>query len=911
MLTKMRYETYIYERYRDLKNSGKKEFNNNDLWKIFEYYICIKLGEEYGRVFYEYADIDPDFKEKNRMTRFDTGIDLCDMVDTIVQCKLRNKTLGWNEVGTFFGSQNIIDQETKKKIIRWENLIIARNDDCKLTSNLIERNDLFDDKCFYKKVMIEYCEKLLKNPPVYNVVPNNNIVLRDYQIEAINLIRTSEKNVVICLPTGSGKNMCIMNAINTIGGILFLNNVFKYLILVPRIILMDQLKDEMIKFKPEWKNNIQLIGNGNVKFDENKRITICVFNSVGIVEKYCDRFTRIFIDEAHHISKPMIYNMDDDIVDDVVDIVDDVDDDDVDDDIDDESEEEILSDDKEDEMVGVNTYTKIIRSLTKHENNVYLSATIDKIDGFDYYGKDIRYMIDNKYLTDYTINIPIFHGSDPTNKNICEYLIKNYRNIIIYCNTQKEGLIFNRLMNTLQMNCCRYIDCNTAKGTRDSIIRSYKNGEIPFLVNVRILVEGFDAPITKGVCFVHLPSSKTATIQIIGRALRLHEGKSIASIILPFSRNDDEGQIGKFMRVIGENDSRIMESIRCRKIGGYVDVSVVGGDDVIEKKPEFELRYEMIFNSFGILVNNVDIWLRKLEELKGYIRENERLPSKRSKNKEVKRMGRWWIMQNFYHKNNMYCMKDSLLYKTWYDFINDDKYKHLFWDKWMQQFEEVKTYIKDKCMLPQESSKDKRISSLCRWVQHQRCNYKNNCMKDDKVYHIWEEFINQEEIKPYFYNDEENWKQNLNNLKQYIINNEKMPIGNSEDKYVRKLFTWMHYNKKNYKNNSMINNEVKHMWEEFINDDTYQKYMFDNDKNWIKKFHILKQHIDDKGELPYNKSQVLWIKKQNHNYKKKCMANDNIYNIWGNFINNDIYKGYFLNKKEAWYKNFNLFCKSY
>ena len=46
------------------------------------------------------------------------------------------------------------------------------------------------------------------------------------------------------------------------------------------------------------------------------------------------------------------------------------------------------------------------------------------------------------------------------------------------------------------------------------LLEKYKNGEIPFLVNVRILVEGFDAPITLGVCFLHMPQSKTTLIQI-------------------------------------------------------------------------------------------------------------------------------------------------------------------------------------------------------------------------------------------------------------------------------------------------------------------------------------------------------------------------------------------------------------
>ena len=45
-----KYIINIFERYTHLKNQ-KKDFYNNDLWKIFEYYSCIKLSEEYEKPF--------------------------------------------------------------------------------------------------------------------------------------------------------------------------------------------------------------------------------------------------------------------------------------------------------------------------------------------------------------------------------------------------------------------------------------------------------------------------------------------------------------------------------------------------------------------------------------------------------------------------------------------------------------------------------------------------------------------------------------------------------------------------------------------------------------------------------------------------------------------------------------------
>jgi hypothetical protein len=77
-----RYNKYIYDRINDLINSGKDivNFDNFDLAKIFEYYSCIKLSQEYNQIFYEYSDITPDFKELNDMSKNDTGIDACKII---------------------------------------------------------------------------------------------------------------------------------------------------------------------------------------------------------------------------------------------------------------------------------------------------------------------------------------------------------------------------------------------------------------------------------------------------------------------------------------------------------------------------------------------------------------------------------------------------------------------------------------------------------------------------------------------------------------------------------------------------------------------------------------------------------------------------------------------------------------
>lgn len=397
-------------------------------------------------------------------------------------------------------------------------------------------------------------------------------------------------------------------------------------------------------------------------------------------------------------------------------------------------------------------FTKIIKSLNKYKNNVYLSATIDEINNFTYYKKYIRDMIDNKYLCDYTIHIPIF-SDDPSNKNICKHLLQNYRNIIIYCNSQKEGKKINNLLNLLQNKSSEYIDCNTPKIKRNKIIEKYKKGEIPFLVNVRILVEGFDAPITQGVCFVHLPSNKTTIIQIIGRALRLYTSKTFANIILPFSSKEDESNISKFLKILAQNDIRIKKSYESKKEGGYIFIEKIKDNEEDNKDKQnnnIEFRYDMIYDSMGILQNGEDVWMKKLEWVKKYIDDNNKRPSSEDINKEIKAYGHWVSHQKNYYIKNESIMKNEIIRNKWKIFINDDKYKQYFIsndDKWINTLETIKKYIEDENKLPTRYNKNKEIKQLGKWLSTQQQNYskKEHLMIDQLIREKWELFINENE----------------------------------------------------------------------------------------------------------------------------------------------------------------------
>jgi len=937
------YKLKICERFTDLITSGKTEYDNNDLWKIFEWFSCIKLSEKYGKIFYEYDDIHPEFKEKNKMSRYDTGIDLCDLENSIVQCKLRKNTLTWNDCSTFFGSVIVFDDILKKPVVRWENLIITRNDECKISYNLANKMDLFTDVTFSHHEIITFCKQLMINPPNFPAIVDN-FKLRDYQLECIKLIVESKQNVIINLPTGTGKNMVIIHS---------MQKDKKYLILVPRIILMEQLRDEIIKHKPEFKKNIQLIGDSNNVVGD-KNITICVFNSVKLVEEYAHQYDKIFIDEAHHIKKPEIYE-DDEILDDVnEDIVNEKYDEEYDEEEEyDEYDDEYYDDDANDELKGVRTYVHIISDFAKYSNNVYLSATIDEMDGFLYYKKDIRDMIERGYLSDYTITVPIF-SDDPTNKNICEYLIRNYRSVIIYCNTQKEGMEINRLMNSIMDKCSEYVDCKTAKRRRGIIIDRYKRGELSFIVNVRILVEGFDAPITRGVCFMHLPSNGTTVVQVIGRTLRLYPGKTVANIILPCSKREDGGSIEKFLRIIAKNDSRMRLSFNSKSIGGYIAIDkIIEGEGDGAEEINMEFKFDVIYKSLGGLLNSKERWELKLSLVKEYIDAHGRRPYELDPNIIIARHGRWINTQLNNFKNKEQIMKNDDIYIKWDEFVKDNKYKKFFRSKieiWNDTLDEVIKYIDVNKKRPTiKTAKNKKNqgtvdhnkshktrnktdnnSRLCGWITIQLGNFKRKTyiMENEYIYNKWKEFMENDKYNKYFKCGIKQWYDTLDNVKKYIDDNKKRPCAcnndknnkkdnvnknNEEDKHKNAGFLgkWIDHQLQNFKNRKFImkNDEIYNKWNEFINDANYKKYLMTNEEIWYSKFDEVKKYIDKYDMRPSLRNEDeeiaqlnVWISKQQQNFKKKdrIMKNEEIYQLWKNFIETNKYRKHIIWGKELW-----------
>ena len=67
-------------------------------------------------------------------------------------------------------------------------------------------------------------------------------------------------------------------------------------------------------------------------------------------------------------------------------------------------------------------------------------------------------------------------------------------------------------------------------------------------------------------------------------------------------------------------------------MGGYISIENTNDD---EENEDIEFKYSIIYNSLGISLNYKEIWIERLEKIKKYIDEHNKIPSTHDKNKDI------------------------------------------------------------------------------------------------------------------------------------------------------------------------------------------------------------------------------------------------------------------------------------
>ncbi|MFL6321409.1 MAG: DEAD/DEAH box helicase family protein [Nitrososphaeraceae archaeon] len=122
--------------------------------------------------------------------------------------------------------------------------------------------------------------------------PHNSLSLRDYQQKAVdNWIKAGKRGCIV-LPTGSGKTVIGVKAVEVVNS--------ASLIIVPTIDLMDQWTSVLSKYFVNIK-----IGNLGGGVDDIQAITVCTYDSAYIrAPSIGNKFALIIFDELHHLAAP-------------------------------------------------------------------------------------------------------------------------------------------------------------------------------------------------------------------------------------------------------------------------------------------------------------------------------------------------------------------------------------------------------------------------------------------------------------------------------------------------------------------------------------------------------------------------------------------------------------------------------
>lgn len=173
------------------------------------------------------------------------------------------------------------------------------------------------------------------------------------------------------------------------------------------------------------------------------------------------------------------------------------------------------------------------------------------------YELPLTYMIKNKFLTTpVKVDIPVtcYDFSELTEKNRMytmsevEELLKNQKRLtpLIVKNIvditerfkRKGVMIFSatvkhaeEIMIYLPSGEARLVVGDTEIHERDEIVEEFKQKKFKYLVNVSVLTTGFDAPHVDVVAILRPTESNSLYQQIVGRGLRLDEGKTDCFIL--------------------------------------------------------------------------------------------------------------------------------------------------------------------------------------------------------------------------------------------------------------------------------------------------------------------------------------------------------------------------------------------
>jgi len=538
--------------------------------------------------------------------------------------------------------------------------------------------------------------------------------------------------------------------------------------------------------------------------------------------------------------------------------------------------------------------------------------------------------IRNGYVCDYLVNFPIVNlQTNQVNIDVptelqeldydltikCLFLISGMletgsRKCIVYCGCIEECDAFNVIFKKI-VEEYHYLECwtssitaNTSMGRREKILKEFQENEmkLSILCSVRILNEGINIVKCDSVFITKVNKNEITAVQRMCRAIRINRD-NLNKVAQCFIWADDLDKTVEMLQFLKTNDET-----------GFFNKIVTRNGNYDRKSNSAEVQMEMDYTKtvreyISVkCMNYEDRWKMRLQEVSAYIDENGKRPAESNKDTEIKRLGQWISRQQHNYSKTEQIMKNEEIRELWEQFIK--KYETYFIsneEQWKNVLKEVSEYIDEYKMKPSPHNKDTEIKRLGSWISNQQTNYSKtkDIMKNEEIRELWEQFI--KKYQEYFISNEEQWKMCLQEVMNYIDENEKIPSTIDKDSKIKKMRQWIKNQQRNYTNKKYImeNEEIRELWKQFVK--KYKKYLIFNEEKWKMRLQEVMNYIDENEKIPSTTDKDVeikrygqWISHQQEIYptKKHIMVNEDIRKLWEGFVKK--YQEYFISNEERW-----------
>ena len=246
--------------------------------------------------------------------------------------------------------------------------------------------------------------------------------------------------------------------------------------------------------------------------------------------------------------------------------------------------------------------------------------------------------------------------------------------------------------------------------------------------------------------------------------------------------------------------------------------------DGMKNKERYDIFTQFLKKYELYLKSKDEIWFETLIEYETYLNNYKQRPKINTKEEdEPTFLARWYSNQQKNYKLKQDGMKNKERYDIFTQFLNKyEKYLKTKDEIWDSTLIKLQDFIKQHLRRPYEKSKTSDTEKILgTWLTSQIQNYNkiNNNMKDKILYDKFTQFLKDYAI--YFKSLDEQWIDNLTNLKKMILKIKKKPNQRIDAEKTMALF----YKTNNtiYNKNVMNHKERCKQWEEFLEE--YKEYL--------------------------------------------------------------------------------------